>query len=105
VAYFYTATCRRSRGATWPSFAPALIVYRSSLIRKTEHKITFEVVNPETGAYVLKCFAYADAAVAAQLHRQHCYQVRFNADPKNPLIEELLAEVACPDPQAANGAV
>jgi hypothetical protein len=80
-------------------------VYRSSLIRKTGHKITFEVVHPETDAYELKCFAYADAVVAAQLHRQHCYRVRFNADPKNPLIEELVAEVACPAPQTANGAV
>ena len=25
MAYFYTAMYRRSRGATWPSFAPALI--------------------------------------------------------------------------------
>jgi hypothetical protein len=25
VDYFYTATYRRLRGATWPSFAPALI--------------------------------------------------------------------------------
>ena len=84
---------------------PVIRVYRSSLIRKTGHKITFEVVHPETDAYELKCFAYADAVVAAQLHRQHCYRVRFNADPKNPLIEELVAEVACPAPQTANGAV
>lgn len=80
-------------------------VYRSALIRKTGHKITFEVVSAETGTYVLKCFAYADASVAAQLHRQHCYRVRFNGDPKSPLIEELLAEVACPAPQGANDAV
>jgi hypothetical protein len=26
VAYFYSAAERRSRGALWPSFAPALIV-------------------------------------------------------------------------------
>lgn len=94
-----------------PSLYPAqgqfavIRVYRSSLIRKTGHKITFEVVSPETGAYVLKCFGYADASVTAQLHRQHCYRVRFNADPKNPQIEELLAEVVCPTKQAANGAI
>jgi len=28
VAYFYSAAERRSRGALWPSFAPALIVWR-----------------------------------------------------------------------------
>jgi len=26
VAYFYSAAERRSRGALWPSFAPALII-------------------------------------------------------------------------------
>jgi hypothetical protein len=32
VAYFYSAAERRSRGALWPSFAPALIVRMQSLI-------------------------------------------------------------------------
>jgi hypothetical protein len=29
VAYFYSAAERRSRGALWPSFAPALITAQS----------------------------------------------------------------------------
>jgi hypothetical protein len=31
VTYFYTAMYRRSRGATWPIFAPALICRRIRL--------------------------------------------------------------------------
>jgi hypothetical protein len=42
VAYFYSAAARRSRGALWPSFAPALISedVRSSGI--VENDTTFE---------------------------------------------------------------
>jgi hypothetical protein len=32
VAYFYTAAYRRLRGATWPSFAPALIQHLKRLM-------------------------------------------------------------------------
>jgi len=31
VAYFYSAAERRSRGALWPSFAPALIIVRKTV--------------------------------------------------------------------------
>jgi len=63
-------------------------VYRSGIIGKTDHKITFDVFDDGVASYVQKCHAYADVAIASQLHRQHCYRVRFNA-------EELIAELAC----------
>ncbi len=33
--YFYTATYRRSRGATWPIFAPALTAEKAAVIVTT----------------------------------------------------------------------
>ncbi len=70
-------------------------VYRSGMIRKTGHKIMFDVFDDDAASYVQKCHAYAGVAIAAQLHRQHCYRVRFNTDPRHPLIEELIAELSC----------
>jgi hypothetical protein len=56
---------------------------------------------------IQKCHAYACADIAAQLHRQHCYRVRFNRDPRHPMVEELIEELPCasadpqdPDPHA-----
>jgi hypothetical protein len=65
------------------------------MIRKTGHKITFDAFDEDRGFYVQKCHAYAGTAIAAQLHRQHCYRVRFNADRKHPIIEALITELPC----------
>ena len=70
-------------------------IYRSGLIRKTGHKITFDLYDEPSASYSQKCFAYADAHVASELHRQHCYRVSFNNDPKHPIILSILEEVAC----------
>ena len=70
-------------------------IYRSALIRKTGHKITFDLYDEPSASYSQKCFAYADAQVASELHRQHCYRVSFNNDPKHPFILSILEEVAC----------
>jgi ribonuclease HI len=69
-------------------------IYRSAMIRKTGHKLTFDLYEESSASYVEKCHAYAEASVAAELHRQHCYRVRFNDNPKHPLIVEILEEVA-----------
>ena len=50
-------------------------IYRSGLIRKTGHKITFDLYDEPTASYSQKCFAYTDVKVASELHRQHCYRV------------------------------
>ena len=70
-------------------------IYRSALIRKTGHKITFDLYDEPSASYSQKCFAYTDAHVASQLHRQHCYRVIFDNDPKHPMILSILEEVAC----------
>jgi hypothetical protein len=70
-------------------------IYRSGMIRKTAHKITFDLFDKVAGSYIQKCHAYVCADIAGQLHRQHCYRVRFNRDPRHPMIEELIEELPC----------
>jgi hypothetical protein len=70
-------------------------VYRSMLIGKTDHKIIFDLFSDDAGLFGQKCFAYAVLSIAAKLHRQHCYRVKFNDDPRHPQIVELLQEVPC----------
>jgi len=70
-------------------------IYRSGMIRKTAHKLIFDVFDELTNSYTNKCFAYAEADTAARLHRKHCYKVRFNGDAKHPTIEEILDELPC----------
>jgi ribonuclease HI len=70
-------------------------IYRSGLIRKTGHKITFDLYDEPSALYSQKCFAYTDAKIASELHRQHCYRVSFNDDPKHPVILSIVEEVDC----------
>ena len=71
-------------------------VYRSAIIRKSDHKITFDLFDAVASRYAQKHHGYAEPSVAAQLHRQHCYRVRFNSDPRYPFIEEIIEELPCP---------
>ena len=77
-------------------------IYRSALLRKTGHKITFDLYDDTTAVYREKCYAYAEREIADQLHRQHCYRVAFNSDPKHPVIitivEELPSAALAPTP-------
>jgi hypothetical protein len=43
--------------------------------------------------YVESCYAFASTGLAAELHRQHGYRVRFNDNPKYPQILEIVEEV------------
>jgi hypothetical protein len=49
VAYFYSARAHRSRGALWPSFAPALI----GELRSSEHSGPDEVQNAAVSVALL----------------------------------------------------
>jgi ribonuclease HI len=70
-------------------------IYRSGLIRKTGHKITFDLYDEPSALYSQKCFAYTDANLASELSRQHCYRVSFNDDLKHPVILSIVEEVDC----------
>ena len=70
-------------------------IYRSALIGRTGHKITFDLYDEPSASFSQKCFAYTVAHLASQLHRQHCYRVSFCNDPKHRIILSILEEVAC----------
>jgi ribonuclease HI len=76
-------------------------IYRSGIIGKKSHKITFDLYDKSSERYTEKCYAYAEIDIVAQLRRQHCYRMRFNSDPKHPVIEEVIEEIACASIEAA----
>ena len=70
-------------------------IYRSGIIGKKSHKITFDRYDENAARYAEKCYAYAEIDMVSRLHRQHCYRVKFNNVPKHPMIEEVIEEIAC----------
>jgi ribonuclease HI len=77
--------------------------YRKNLLGDGEEKIRFDIFSEDTQSYVESCYAFATTALAAELHRQHGYRVRFNDNPKYPQILELVEEVSLPEPLASAG--
>jgi hypothetical protein len=77
--------------------------YRKNLLGAGEEKIRFDIFSENTVSYVESCYAFATTALAAELHRQHGYRVRFNDNPKYPQILELVEEVSLPKPLASAG--
>jgi hypothetical protein len=75
-------------------------IYRSDTIRKKHHRAFFDVFEPTCGEFTHKCRAYVVETLKGDLHRHHCYQVRFNAEPGYPLITEILDELPCKEPMA-----
>jgi len=69
-------------------------VYRSGLVKKTDHKIFFNLYSEERQEFVDKFLAYAKPEQAIDLHRGHSYKVRFNENPRYPLIEFVVEEVS-----------
>lgn len=70
--------------------------YRKNILAKGEEKVRFDVFSEDTQAYVESCYAFASTHLAAELHRQHGYRVRFNDNPKYPQVLEILEEVPLP---------
>ena len=57
----------------------------------------FDVFSEDSGTYTQSCYAFAAPALAAELHRQHGYRVRFNDSPSYPQILEIIEEVTIPN--------
>jgi len=72
-------------------------IYRSSVIRKTGHRVHFDVFDESSGQYREKCRAYLSEGVVEQLHRGNVYRVKFNADLRNPVILAIVEPLG-PDP-------
>lgn len=76
--------------------------YRKNLLGRGEEKVHFDIVSEDGQTYVESCYAFATNALAAELHRQHGYKVRFNDDPKYPQILEIVEEVPLPKPPSSS---
>ncbi len=72
--------------------------YRKNILGKGEEKVRFDILSEESQTYVESCYAFATTALAAELHRQHGYRVRFNDNPKYPQILEIIEKVSLPKP-------
>lgn len=71
--------------------------YKKTVLGKSENKVRFDVFSENSGIYTESCFAFATPVIAAELHRQHGYRVRFNDSPRYPQIVEIIEEVTVPN--------
>jgi ribonuclease HI len=71
--------------------------YKKTVLGKSENKVRFDVFSEDSGTYTQSCYAFAVPALAAELHRQHGYRVRYNESPNYPQIIEIVEEVAIPN--------
>jgi len=63
-----------------------------------EEKVRIDIFLEGTQTYVESCYAFASTNLAAELHRQRGYRVRFNDNPQYPQILETVEEVLLPKP-------
>jgi ribonuclease HI len=68
-------------------------IYRTTLLGRADHKIYFNVFSEASGQFDDKAYGYCSPEVAVDLHRHHIYRVRFNANPKYPIIERIVDEL------------
>jgi ribonuclease HI len=68
-------------------------VYRKKLVGRQEDKIYFDLFSESDQAYAAKHHAFTSAEIAHELHRSHRYRVRFNDNPKHPMIEKIIEEL------------
>jgi ribonuclease HI len=87
----------RARGSSTLFHATAqeavINIYRKTLVGRSEDKIYFDLFAEDKKEFTGKYHAYTNAEKANELHRGHCYRVRFNDDPKHPFIDSILEEV------------
>lgn len=103
---FHSGTISRSmvKGAAkrFPASGQLALIrpYRKKLMRSTEEKLRFDTLSEDGQNYVASFYAFATTVLAAELHRQHGYKVRFNDDPNYPQILECIEEVRLPEQHA-----
>jgi len=71
--------------------------YRKNILGAGEEKVRFDIFSEDSQTYVASCYAFASTRLAAELHRQHGYRVRFNDNPKYPQILGVVEEVTLPN--------
>ena len=75
--------------------------YRKKIVRTGEEKIRFDAVSEDGRSYVACYYAFASSEMAAELHRQNGYRVKFNDNPNYPQIVECLEQVPLPGKPSA----
>lgn len=68
-------------------------IYRSGVTGRDAYHVRFDLYSEQEKRFVAKHLAYVSLELSAELHRHHCCRVRFNSDPKHPVIEEIVEEV------------
>jgi hypothetical protein len=64
--------------------------YRKNLLGDGEEDVRFDIFSEENQTFLESCYAFVSAGLAAELHRQHGYRVRFNDNPQYPQILEIV---------------
>lgn len=82
----------------FPAAGQSLVIriYGKKVMAKGENKVRFDLFSESDQSYVESYFAFATPALAAELHAQHGYRVRFNDDGRYPQVLELIEEVQIP---------
>jgi hypothetical protein len=64
----------------FPARGKSIVIrpYRKNLLGDGEEKIRFDILSEASQTYMESCYAFASTYLAAELHRQHGYRVRFN---------------------------
>lgn len=95
------------KGAAIKFFAAGQVAsvrpYRKNVLRKGENKIRFDTFDAQ--GYLKSCYAFAQPAVAAELHRQHGYKVQFNDNSEYPQILSVIEETVLPKQEEAGDSV
>jgi ribonuclease HI len=63
-----------------------IYIYKSALLRKSDHKVYFNLFNEQSSEFIEKHTAYVSVAISSELHRGHSYRVTFNNDADYPQI-------------------
>jgi len=70
--------------------------YRKKIMCTGEEKIRFDMLSDDGQFYVACFYAFVTPTMAAELHRQNGYRVRFNDNLHYPRIVELIEPVSLP---------
>jgi hypothetical protein len=71
-------------------------VYAHTTAGKDDCKVSFTVYSESDGKFMQKHVAYTTGHDRGEMHRHHCYRVRFNGNPNYPIFEIIEALENCP---------
>jgi ribonuclease HI len=79
-------------------------VYAHTLVGKSDCRVSFTVFSEAENKFTQKRVAYVTGSDKGEIHRHHCYRVRFNDNPNYPVFEIVEVLGNCPgSPETATG--